>query len=141
MAGEIKQRLIDYARNVYDMGQNKFEEHCGITRGTINAIGKGISTATLEKILAACPEINLDWLISGTGEMKKPETARNPRSDSFSSEVEQVSAQGVKSENKGVLDTKDDEIRYLRDLVLTLTATIDSQQQTIAALLKTRNND
>lgn len=67
---DLKQRLIDFARYAHGMGQNKFEDFCGIANGTINAIkGKGPSATTLAKIAEACPELNLRWLLLGIGEM------------------------------------------------------------------------
>ena len=65
----IKDRLIRFARERYNLGQNKFEDYVGIARGTINKITKGVSTATIEKIAEKCPELNVNWLILGVGEM------------------------------------------------------------------------
>lgn len=65
-----------YAREVHDMGQNRFEEYCGISRGTINNIGpKGIGTMILSKILVKCPDLNARWLITGGGEMLEKKEA------------------------------------------------------------------
>lgn len=67
----LKKRLTTFARERFNFGQNKFEEYCGIPRGTINKIKDdgGISTLTLAKIHARCPEMNLAWLLSGNGSM------------------------------------------------------------------------
>lgn len=35
---KFKQRLIDFARARYDMGQTRFEDYCGLAHGTISAI-------------------------------------------------------------------------------------------------------
>lgn len=87
---DLKSRLIKFARERYDYGQNKFEEFCGISRGTINKIpdGGGISTATLTKIILACPEMNIRWLLLGEGSMvevddkeKVPEIELRPTND------------------------------------------------------------
>ena len=58
---DLKSRLIGYARSKHNFGQNRFEEFCGISRGTINAIQEGgsISTKTLTKIALACPDLDL----------------------------------------------------------------------------------
>lgn len=64
--GDFKSRLVEFARTQYNMGQNKFEEYCGISRGIINAIkDTGISTTTLTKIIVKCPELNVRWLLLG----------------------------------------------------------------------------
>lgn len=63
---DFKSRLVEFARTQYNMGQNKFEEYCGISRGIINAIkDTGISTTTLTKIIVKCPELNIRWLLLG----------------------------------------------------------------------------
>lgn len=63
---DLKTRLVQFAREQYNMGQNKFEEYCGISRGIINAIKDGgISTNTLTKIIVKCPELNIRWLLLG----------------------------------------------------------------------------
>lgn len=63
---DFKSRLVEFARTQYNMGQNKFEEYCGISRGIINAIkDTGISTTTLTKIIVKCPELNVRWLLLG----------------------------------------------------------------------------
>lgn len=75
---DLKTRLVKFARNCYDFGQNKFEEFCGIPRGTINNIkeGGGISTTTLTKIIVKCPELNAQWLLTGEGSMLNREKSQ-----------------------------------------------------------------
>lgn len=67
---ELKQRLIDFARKMYDMGQTRFEDRCGLGHGTISAIkSAGPSASVITRISSACPELNLNWLFTGAGEM------------------------------------------------------------------------
>lgn len=74
-AQELKGRLVDFARKRYDMGQNYFEEYCGIPRGTIHSIkANGPSSATIKKISSKCPELNVSWLITGDGSMLNPQS-------------------------------------------------------------------
>lgn len=78
---EVKQRLTQFARSQYDMGQSRFEDYCEINRGTINAIKKqGPTTAVLQKISSRCPELNLNWLVTGEGEMLIGEISRQDKS-------------------------------------------------------------
>ena len=66
----FKKRLVEFARARYDMGQTRFEDHCGISRGTISNIkGSGPSTANLMRIASKCPELNFNWLLTGEGSM------------------------------------------------------------------------
>lgn len=85
---DFKTRLIRFARETYDFGQNKFEEYCGIPRGTINNIkeGGGISTTTLTKISVKCPELNIAWLLTGYGQMtnKDKEAEDKPAPQTYS---------------------------------------------------------
>lgn len=62
----FKNRLIDFARSQYNMGQNRFEDYCGINHGTINSIKlKGPSAEIITRISNRCPELNLNWLFRG----------------------------------------------------------------------------
>lgn len=73
---DFKTRLVSYAREVHDMGQNRFEEFCSITVGTINKIGpKGLGAENICKILLKCPDLNARWLITGEGEMLEKKEA------------------------------------------------------------------
>ena len=67
---DFKNRLVEFARKRYDMGQTRFEEKCGIHPGTISAIkANGPTASVITKIAFACPELNLNWLFRGDGEM------------------------------------------------------------------------
>lgn len=48
---DLKQRLIDFARVRYDMGQTRFEDLCGLGHGTISAIkSNGPSASVIIRI-------------------------------------------------------------------------------------------
>ena len=67
---QFKKRLVEFARARFDMGQNAFEDYCGINRGTINSIKvQGPTASIVSKISHKCPELNLNWLFSGDGQM------------------------------------------------------------------------
>lgn len=52
------------------MGMTKFEDYCGLSHGTISAIkSNGPSASVIMRISSACPELNLNWLLGGNGEM------------------------------------------------------------------------
>ena len=55
-----------------DIGQVKFEEIVGLSRGFVNKVGDSIREANLKKITDAYPELNTNWLKTGEGEMLKP---------------------------------------------------------------------
>ena len=57
------------------MGQTRFEEKCGIHPGTISAIkSNGPTASVVTKIAFTCPELNLNWLFRGTGDMLLSDT-------------------------------------------------------------------
>lgn len=120
MVEDFKARLISFARTSYDMGQNKFEEHCGISRGTINAIPEngGINTKTLAKIVEACPDLDVRWLLTGVESKCSSQIKKEERSDELApAPAIQTIAPKVSSE----------EIEWYRKLV-------ESQQRTIEIL-------
>lgn len=111
---DLKTRLVAYARERFDYGQNKFEEYCGISRGTINAIpdGGGISTKSLTKIALACPDLDLRWLLTGERTQLEEMPVRTEKVADSAPEVVNPSA---------------DEVAFYRRL-------IESQQRTIELL-------
>lgn len=67
---DFKNRLLEFARVQYDMGQSKFEDYCEINRGTISAIKvQGPTAQIIMKISNKCPNLNLNWLVAGRGSM------------------------------------------------------------------------
>ena len=62
-------------------GQNKFEAYVGVSAGYISNMNKnsgGISSDVMLKLKDKFPNLNLDWLITGNGEMLKSEASTIP---------------------------------------------------------------
>lgn len=77
MAGEtVKQRLVHYLK-YKKIGQNKFERLAGISNGYIANLKYAPKDAILTKILAAAPDLNRVWLLSGVGDMLLPDHGAN----------------------------------------------------------------
>lgn len=66
----FKDRLIEFLAYL-KIGQGAFEAKTGISNGSISKIKDGMSTASIDKIMTVYPNLNIEWLISGTGEMIK----------------------------------------------------------------------
>ena len=66
----MKDRLVKFLAHL-DVGQNKFEEKAGLPRGLINKMKDNLTVKTLLKIEKAHPEFNIDWFLTGKGEMLK----------------------------------------------------------------------
>lgn len=71
----IKERLTKFLA-YKGIGQIKFAEAAGLSRGFVNVLGDGISSKSLNKISLAFPELNTLWLTSGEGEMLKSESPK-----------------------------------------------------------------
>lgn len=50
---------------------NGFEAACGLTRGTIASLNKGMRSDKIALISKRFPEISMTWLLTGNGEMLK----------------------------------------------------------------------
>lgn len=73
-------RLILFQQSVKETigGQNKFEAYTGISTGYISNMNKnsgGISSDVMLKLKDKFPDLNLNWLITGEGEMLKSEAS------------------------------------------------------------------
>ena len=74
-----KERLLEFLA-YKKIGQTKFEESCGLSRGLINNMKGSLSTASVNKIANTYPELNTEWLLQGKGLMLKiPETENLPQ--------------------------------------------------------------
>ena len=67
----VKERLKEYI-SYRQMGQAKFEKLCGLSNGYVNNIRQSITPEKLQKIALSCPDLNTGWLITGEGDMLKP---------------------------------------------------------------------
>ena len=66
----MKERLIKFLAHLR-IGQVKFEENVGLSRGFVNTLKGNLTIKTLRKIETAYPELNTNWLINGEGDMLK----------------------------------------------------------------------
>ena len=64
----IKERVICFA-NSMSISQREFEKRCNLAAGFISHIANSIAPASVRKIKAAFPTLNIDWLQTGEGEM------------------------------------------------------------------------
>ena len=71
----IKERVQQYCK-YKNMGISRFEKLAGLSNGYFNQVTKRPSDNSLLKISKAHPDLNLAWLLTGTGPMLEP--ADNP---------------------------------------------------------------
>lgn len=119
MKDRLKQ-IIDY----YDIKVRPFEIKISVSEGTISKFlaGKiGIKAETLQKINAIFPEINMDWLVTGRGDMlysRPDQTQPNPLDYQI-----QILQQAISNKDQRLSD-KAETILVLRDTIKSLTAEI-----------------
>lgn len=63
-----KDRLLVFLREER-LSQGKFERTCGLSNGYVNNLKRSISSEKLELIAHAYPALNIQWLMTGEGEM------------------------------------------------------------------------
>ena len=68
----IKQRILQYIENKY-VSKRDFYIKSAISRGTLES-NTGITEDILAKFLAIHPEVSLDWLINGSGDIIKKDS-------------------------------------------------------------------
>jgi len=64
----IKDRILEFI-DYKGITKNKFESKCGLASRYVSNIGRAIQSDVIEKIILTYPEINLEWLVLGKGEM------------------------------------------------------------------------
>lgn len=70
----MKKRLLEFLTYL-DMGQTRFEEKTGVSRGAISKMSvDGMNAINLIRIATAYPELNVEWLLLERGEMLKQGT-------------------------------------------------------------------
>ena len=76
-----KERLKEFVSK-QGLGQNAFEKKVGIAVGYLASKSVSVTSDTIEKVIENFPNLNLDWLITGEGEMLKNSGA-NENNTSF----------------------------------------------------------
>lgn len=75
---KIAERIL-YFLDSQNIKPSPFENKIGVSRGYFNKMVKrnaDIGEGTILKIVEYCPQVNLSWLILGTGEMLKNEVQK-----------------------------------------------------------------
>lgn len=67
----MKERLADFIRHKR-LTYKAFEEKVGLSNGTAAKINTNLRRSTVDRIAAAFPDLNTEWLLTGEGEMLRP---------------------------------------------------------------------
>lgn len=73
MEDGVKERLTAFLRSK-GINNSEFGRRTGTSSAYVSSIRQSISTDVLEKIAQAFPELNVEWLLLGTGEMYRSDT-------------------------------------------------------------------
>ena len=78
----VKERLIEFLK-FKRIGQVRFAESVGLSRGFVSNISKSIQPGTLERISKQYPDLNKGWLLTGEGKMilTEDDTPKNKKGD------------------------------------------------------------
>lgn len=68
MAETVKDRILAFI-DAKDLSQKRFKEATGLSNGYVNNFKSDPSTKALQKIIGTYPDLNLYWLLLGTGDM------------------------------------------------------------------------
>lgn len=68
MQTTVKERLVKFIK-YKRISQRKFQETSKISNGFVSNIKVSIAPDTINKIKSAYPELNIDWLLEGKGDM------------------------------------------------------------------------
>lgn len=68
----LRERLLQFIKSQH-LTISRFESIVGLSNGAVSRTNEKIRPRTLDSILAAFPQLNRDWLITGDGEMIKEE--------------------------------------------------------------------
>ena len=131
METSIKERITRYLKNKM-VSQKTFCDNIGVSHGYVSAIKKSIAPDKLQRISHLYPDLNIDWLLTGEGDMLRD------------SKRDEVPAQSVLSgdvlaylrEKDRELRAKDDEIRELRARIDELTGELHEREIEIVELKK-----
>lgn len=133
MDNKLRDRVRTYCEYM-NIRVSQFEKRAGLSNGYFNQVSKKPSETKLNAIASAHPELNLDWLCTGHGEMLNPINQQSSKGDN----TIQVSGTNVDMRNINQSKGGDDarRIKELEQRVAELTEDKKRLQDMIAKLLE-----
>lgn len=80
MANSVKDRLILFIDSK-GISKNAFEKACGLSTRYVSNMRQSIQPDKIKKIALVFPELNTGWLLTGEGEMLKPDVSQSSKGD------------------------------------------------------------
>lgn len=125
-----KDRLLIFLNHL-GIGQNAFEKRVGISNGYISHNKGSIGSKIMEKIVVEFPEINVNWLSVGEGEMLKSETGNIETSNIDSEPIINLN----ESDMKAILDRLFDAMERKDEIMLMQQTEITRQGERLDRVL------
>jgi hypothetical protein len=121
----VKERLKIFAKS-QEKSVRAFEKEAGLGYGYVNAIRVSIQPDKIKSIALHYPQLNLDWLLTGKGEMIN-------KSDSLDEKVagKVITATKTEASTEGNMNS---DYKNLIETIRFLSETVNSQQRTIEQL-------
>lgn len=83
----VSERLAFYLKDK-GKGQTAFEKDAGLSRGYVKHASDNMGSKIREKIKAQCPDLNMDWLLTGKGVMLTGNITRSGNGNNVGSGTE-----------------------------------------------------
>lgn len=131
--GTIKERLLAYL-NEKRISKSEFGRSIGVSAAYVNSIRKSIQPDKLDAIIAKYPDLNINWLMTGTGEMTRLAGFSAGTSEATIKYFKNVSAsmhQALELENPSEYETEDIVLPQFRDCRYAINAFGDSMSPLI----------
>lgn len=88
-----KERLLAFIAHL-GLKNAEFERICGLSNGFVQNTNDRIRRSSLNQIRSAFPQLNVDWIIAGTGEMLLPDDENPTNLSELVKIVSKLVAQG-----------------------------------------------
>ncbi|MFQ8861325.1 hypothetical protein [Alistipes putredinis] len=85
----LKDRL-DLIIKELGLSGRQFEKECGLPPGSYSSISDGVGANKLKQILIKYPQISLDWIIMGDGDMFKKNESQIEKIDKNSERIDKL---------------------------------------------------
>ena len=99
----IRERLTEFAVSQGFRTLSGFEKACGFNKNTLTKDREGISSTTLCRIVDFYPQLSLDWVILGRGQMTVENSPQPEQSTTSQTSVHIQNAQTINIGNWGEL--------------------------------------
>ena len=64
----IKDRVLEFIKSE-EISVKRFETRASLSNGAVSKMGDNTRRKILDKIVSAYPQLNMNWLLTGEGEM------------------------------------------------------------------------